>query len=123
MQVQNFGSPGAAAAAAVMSQVQTASATPGGGAPSQPRQRVRARRGQATDPHSIAERVKHKIHTHVFLFFLVNLVLRFLQNLVLIIDRNLAVTTGENSGEDEGSARTRPECQQSKRFTYKLLIN
>lgn len=24
----------------------------------QPRQRVRARRGQATDPHSIAERVK-----------------------------------------------------------------
>jgi hypothetical protein len=28
----------------------------GGGAP---RQRVRARRGQATDPHSIAERVSH----------------------------------------------------------------
>ncbi|KAL7586993.1 hypothetical protein Lser_V15G37969 [Lactuca serriola] len=58
--VQNFGSPGAAAAAAVMSQVQTASATPGGGAPSQPRQRVRARRGQATDPHSIAERLRRE---------------------------------------------------------------
>lgn len=31
----------------------------GGAAPAQPRQqRVRARRGQATDPHSIAERVR-----------------------------------------------------------------
>lgn len=29
-----------------------------GTAPAQPRQRVRARRGQATDPHSIAERVR-----------------------------------------------------------------
>lgn len=50
---QNFGSPGAA--------IQTASATAaGGGAPSQPRQRVRARRGQATDPHSIAERLRRE---------------------------------------------------------------
>ncbi|XP_071698701.1 bHLH transcription factor RHL1-like [Rutidosis leptorrhynchoides] len=57
---QNFGSPGTAAAAAVMNQVQTASATAGGGAPSQPRQRVRARRGQATDPHSIAERLRRE---------------------------------------------------------------
>ncbi|XP_076904757.1 bHLH transcription factor RHL1-like [Bidens hawaiensis] len=57
---QNFGSP--AAAAAVMNQVQTASVTAGGGggAPSQPRQRVRARRGQATDPHSIAERLRRE---------------------------------------------------------------
>jgi len=30
---------------------------PASGAPAQPRQKVRARRGQATDPHSIAERV------------------------------------------------------------------
>jgi hypothetical protein len=30
---------------------------PASGAPVQPRQKVRARRGQATDPHSIAERV------------------------------------------------------------------
>ncbi|XP_076895187.1 bHLH transcription factor RHL1-like [Bidens hawaiensis] len=30
------------------------------GAPSQPRQRVRARRGQATDPHSIAERLRRE---------------------------------------------------------------
>ncbi|KAI3782045.1 hypothetical protein L2E82_12077 [Cichorium intybus] len=57
---QNFGSPGAAAAAAVMNQIQTPSATAGGGAPSQPRQRVRARRGQATDPHSIAERLRRE---------------------------------------------------------------
>ncbi|KAK9070806.1 hypothetical protein SSX86_011208 [Deinandra increscens subsp. villosa] len=57
---QNFGSPGAVAA--VMNQVQTASVTAGGGggAPSQPRQRVRARRGQATDPHSIAERLRRE---------------------------------------------------------------
>jgi hypothetical protein len=31
----------------------------GGGAAAAPRQRVRARRGQATDPHSIAERVSY----------------------------------------------------------------
>ncbi|XP_076889704.1 bHLH transcription factor RHL1-like [Bidens hawaiensis] len=53
---QSFGSP-----AAVMNQVQTASVTAGGGGPpSQPRQRVRARRGQATDPHSIAERLRRE---------------------------------------------------------------
>ncbi|KAJ0780769.1 putative transcription factor bHLH family [Helianthus annuus] len=52
-----------AAAAAVMNQVQAASVSAGGGgggAPSQPRQRVRARRGQATDPHSIAERLRRE---------------------------------------------------------------
>ncbi|XP_022143019.1 transcription factor bHLH66-like [Momordica charantia] len=32
----------------------------GGAAPAQPRQRVRARRGQATDPHSIAERLRRE---------------------------------------------------------------
>nr|GEU46965.1 transcription factor bHLH66-like [Tanacetum cinerariifolium] len=59
---QNFGSPATAVAAAVMNQVQTGSVTAagGGGAPSQPRQRVRARRGQATDPHSIAERLRRE---------------------------------------------------------------
>lgn len=55
MQAQNFG----AAAAAVPGMNQpAASGSTGGGAPAQPRQRVRARRGQATDPHSIAERVR-----------------------------------------------------------------
>jgi hypothetical protein len=39
----------------VMNQPQASGSN--GGAPAQPRQRVRARRGQATDPHSIAERV------------------------------------------------------------------
>lgn len=34
-----------------------ASGSGGGGVAGQPRQKVRARRGQATDPHSIAERV------------------------------------------------------------------
>ncbi|CAL5081460.1 unnamed protein product [Urochloa decumbens] len=33
---------------------------PGGGAAAPPRQRVRARRGQATDPHSIAERLRRE---------------------------------------------------------------
>ncbi|KAI3771850.1 hypothetical protein L6452_03021 [Arctium lappa] len=54
---QNLGSP------AVMNQVQASSVAAGGGgggAPSQPRQRVRARRGQATDPHSIAERLRRE---------------------------------------------------------------
>ncbi|GAV83126.1 HLH domain-containing protein [Cephalotus follicularis] len=52
-QVQNFG-----AAGAVMNQPQASGST--GGAPSVPRQRVRARRGQATDPHSIAERLRRE---------------------------------------------------------------
>ncbi|KAK2366204.1 basic helix-loop-helix (bHLH) DNA-binding superfamily protein [Trifolium repens] len=33
---------------------------PASGAPAQPRQKVRARRGQATDPHSIAERMRRE---------------------------------------------------------------
>ncbi|KAG8367578.1 hypothetical protein BUALT_Bualt16G0086500 [Buddleja alternifolia] len=37
-----------------------ASGSSGGGAAAQPRQRVRARRGQATDPHSIAERLRRE---------------------------------------------------------------
>ncbi|KAL7134539.1 hypothetical protein ABFS83_11G033000 [Erythranthe nasuta] len=50
---QNFEAP---AAAAAMSQP----ATSGGGAAGGPRQKVRARRGQATDPHSIAERLRRE---------------------------------------------------------------
>lgn len=56
---QTFGAPGP-----VMNQTQAqASGSTGGGGgggntpAQQPKQRVRARRGQATDPHSIAERV------------------------------------------------------------------
>ncbi|XP_075490365.1 bHLH transcription factor RHL1-like [Primulina tabacum] len=37
-----------------------ASGTSGGGTAGQPKQRVRARRGQATDPHSIAERLRRE---------------------------------------------------------------
>lgn len=60
---QSFGSPGAVAA--LINQGQTnggATAAGGGGSgpPAQPRQRVRARRGQATDPHSIAERLRRE---------------------------------------------------------------
>ncbi|KAL2322142.1 hypothetical protein Fmac_026521 [Flemingia macrophylla] len=47
---QNFGAPANQAVASGAS----------GGAPAQPRQRVRARRGQATDPHSIAERLRRE---------------------------------------------------------------
>ncbi|XAR50754.1 hypothetical protein NMG60_11005170 [Bertholletia excelsa] len=51
MQAQNYGTPAAAAA----------SGSAGSGAPAaQPKQRVRARRGQATDPHSIAERLRRE---------------------------------------------------------------
>ncbi|RDX82886.1 Transcription factor bHLH66, partial [Mucuna pruriens] len=53
MQGQNFG-----AAAGVTNQAPASGAT--GGTPAQPRQRVRARRGQATDPHSIAERLRRE---------------------------------------------------------------
>ena len=52
MQAQNYGAP-----ATMMNQTPAATGSTGG-APAQPRQRVRARRGQATDPHSIAERVR-----------------------------------------------------------------
>lgn len=54
MQAQSYGAPGA-----MMSQPQppATGSLSGATTPSQARPRVRARRGQATDPHSIAERV------------------------------------------------------------------
>ncbi|KAL3623946.1 hypothetical protein CASFOL_032762 [Castilleja foliolosa] len=55
-QAHNFGTPAEAAAAAATSPLPSS----GGGAAGQPRQKVRARRGQATDPHSIAERVRRE---------------------------------------------------------------
>ncbi|XWS70391.1 hypothetical protein CRYUN_Cryun03dG0044000 [Craigia yunnanensis] len=55
MQAQNFG----ATAGTVMNQSQASGSTTGG-TPAQPKQRVRARRGQATDPHSIAERLRRE---------------------------------------------------------------
>ncbi|KAL2502491.1 transcription factor bHLH [Forsythia ovata] len=54
-QAQNFGG----APSPAMNQP-AASGSTGGGTPAQPRQRVRARRGQATDPHSIAERLRRE---------------------------------------------------------------
>ncbi|GJM98803.1 hypothetical protein PR202_ga15842 [Eleusine coracana subsp. coracana] len=54
MQSKGFGGGGGGA-----SQQQQAGPA-GGGAPAPPRQRVRARRGQATDPHSIAERLRRE---------------------------------------------------------------
>ncbi|CAA0821090.1 Transcription factor bHLH66 [Striga hermonthica] len=57
-QAQSFGAAEAAAAPAM-----NQPATSGGGASAsggQPRQKVRARRGQATDPHSIAERLRRE---------------------------------------------------------------
>jgi len=55
MQGQNFGAAPAGGGGATNQAPGSGAAA--GGAPAQPRQRVRARRGQATDPHSIAERV------------------------------------------------------------------
>ncbi|XP_027338777.1 transcription factor bHLH66-like [Abrus precatorius] len=53
MQGQNFAGAGGATNQAPASGAAA-------GAPAQPRQRVRARRGQATDPHSIAERLRRE---------------------------------------------------------------
>ncbi|KAJ7955621.1 transcription factor bHLH66-like [Quillaja saponaria] len=53
MQGHNYGAPGAVTN-------QSPASGSGGSAPAQPRQRVRARRGQATDPHSIAERLRRE---------------------------------------------------------------
>ncbi|XP_016498405.2 bHLH transcription factor RHL1-like [Nicotiana tabacum] len=55
MQAQSFGAP----ASSTMNQTPAASGGSGGGG--QPKQqKVRARRGQATDPHSIAERLRRE---------------------------------------------------------------
>ncbi|GMH18995.1 hypothetical protein Nepgr_020836 [Nepenthes gracilis] len=56
MPAQNYGAP---ATAALMNHTQ-GSASTGGSGPAPQRQRVRARRGQATDPHSIAERLRRE---------------------------------------------------------------
>ncbi|KAM2552779.1 hypothetical protein TB2_017120 [Malus domestica] len=53
LQAQNYGGAGAA-----MSQAPAGGSA--GAAPAQPKPRVRARRGQATDPHSIAERLRRE---------------------------------------------------------------
>ncbi|GJN22507.1 hypothetical protein PR202_gb10075 [Eleusine coracana subsp. coracana] len=55
MPAQSFGGGGASGGGTA----QAAGAPSGGGAAPPRQQRVRARRGQATDPHSIAERVCH----------------------------------------------------------------
>lgn len=114
MQAQNYGG---AAAAGVMNQTPA-----GGGGVGQPRQRVRARRGQATDPHSIAERVGCQIFSSDlislssvsawFLFFQ----FFFFCFLVLFTETYnkgfefVAVTEGANCGEDESSAGTCTQC-------------
>nr|XP_025884359.1 transcription factor bHLH66 isoform X2 [Solanum lycopersicum] len=54
-QAQSFGAP---AASLSMNQTPAASGSAGGAQPKQ--QKVRARRGQATDPHSIAERLRRE---------------------------------------------------------------
>ncbi|KAK4343274.1 hypothetical protein RND71_036368 [Anisodus tanguticus] len=53
-QAQSFGAP----ASSTMNQTPAASGSAGGAQPKQ--QKVRARRGQATDPHSIAERLRRE---------------------------------------------------------------
>ncbi|KAL5141745.1 Transcription factor bHLH66 [Glycine soja] len=58
MQGQNFGAAPAGGGGATNQAPGSGAAA--GGAPAQPRQRVRARRGQATDPHSIAERLRRE---------------------------------------------------------------
>ncbi|KAL6555152.1 hypothetical protein OROGR_006410 [Orobanche gracilis] len=57
-QIQNFGAAEGAATGAFMNQHAAGGGVAATGV--QPRQRVRARRGQATDPHSIAERLRRE---------------------------------------------------------------
>ncbi|GER39536.1 basic helix-loop-helix (bHLH) DNA-bindingsuperfamily protein, partial [Striga asiatica] len=57
-QSQSFGAAGAVAAPAMNQPALSGGGTASAGG--QPRQRVRARRGQATDPHSIAERLRRE---------------------------------------------------------------
>ena len=59
MPSQTFGGVGGAPGGGAQPQ-QQAGGGGGGGPPAPPRQRVRARRGQATDPHSIAERLRRE---------------------------------------------------------------
>ncbi|KAF7059046.1 hypothetical protein CFC21_065999 [Triticum aestivum] len=59
MPSQTFGRAGGAPGGGAQPQ-QQAGGGGGGGPPAPPRQRVRARRGQATDPHSIAERLRRE---------------------------------------------------------------
>lgn len=79
MQTPNFGASGP-----VMNQTPQPQASgstggaAGGNTPAQPKQRVRARRGQATDPHSIAERVNFCFLLILFIFILlINVELNF----------------------------------------------
>lgn len=61
MHAQNFGAQAAPGMNQAAASGSTGTAGGGGGAAAQPRQqRVRARRGQATDPHSIAERLRRE---------------------------------------------------------------
>lgn len=115
---QNFEAPSAAATSG-MSQP----ATSGGGAAGQPRQKVRARRGQATDPHSIAERVSllYDNFFHISLVleidFLACFVILYLFCLFVVVERIFgtdflcsifgenemwAVEEREDCGENEG---------------------
>ncbi|XP_068651749.1 bHLH transcription factor RHL1-like isoform X2 [Aristolochia californica] len=57
---QNFGAPAGAGINQNQISATGAGAGTGPGGTSAPRQRVRARRGQATDPHSIAERLRRE---------------------------------------------------------------
>ncbi|KAM0009852.1 putative transcription factor bHLH family [Helianthus debilis subsp. tardiflorus] len=60
---QGFRPPGPATAPVNQGPTTVGATVAGGGGsgpPAQPRQRVRARRGQATDPHSIAERLRRE---------------------------------------------------------------
>lgn len=109
MQAQNYG---VAAAVGVVNQTPA-----GGGGVGQPRQRVRARRGQATDPHSIAERVGCQIFSSDpislssvsawFLFFQFLFSCAFLlKRITRALNFFVAVTERANCGEDESSAGT-----------------
>jgi hypothetical protein len=67
MPAQSFGGGAAArGGGSAPAGAPAAGASSGGGAAPPRQQRVRARRGQATDPHSIAERVRHSPTTFPF---------------------------------------------------------
>lgn len=109
MQPQSFNAQGG-----VMNQPQASGGSSGGAAtaPAQPKQRVRARRGQATDPHSIAERV-----CCCPLFSCYSLLWVPFDSFMCTDKLNSfhgAVTEREDCRENESSARTCSQCQQGE---------
>lgn len=109
MSGQSFGGTAASGGTA-------APASSGGGAAPPRQTRVRARRGQATDPHSIAERVRAAHLTELSCSFGSTKTPTNLNSFSTLH----AAPEGEDSGADEVPARARPQRQQGKQANFEF---